>query len=128
MKKARKVSMLLILLILNFSNTYAQKENNVWVFGDSAGLNLNSGVPVPIITSMQTIEGSASVCTDSGQLLFYTEGSIIWDQNGNIMPNGNNLTGLGTIPNGSLYGFTPTESTTQSSLIVPMPDSAGKYY
>lgn len=123
MKKVRNVIILLVLFIITFSSAYAQKENNVWAFGDSAGLDLNSGVPVPIITSMHTIEGSASVCTDSGQLLFYTEGSVIWDHNGNIMPNGNNLTGLGT-----WSGLTPTASTTQSSLIVPMPDSLGKYY
>jgi gliding motility-associated-like protein len=98
------------------------QEGNVWIFGRNAGLDFNSGVPVPITSAIETIEGSASVCDASGQLLFYTEGSTIWDRNGNPMPNGTELTGL-VFPN-----YSPTASTTQSSLIVPLPGDPNLYY
>lgn len=98
------------------------QQGNVWVFGNKAGISFKSGTPVPITTNITTIEGSASVCNAAGDLLFYTEGSTLWDRNGVVTPNGTDITGL------ALPGFSPTASTTQSSLIVPMPDSAGKYF
>jgi len=107
-------------IVLSFAAV--AQQGNIWVFGDHAGLNFNSGSPVPIATNIYTIEGSASVCNNAGQLLFYTEGSTIWDRAGNPTPNGTNITGL------ILPGFSPTASTTQSSLIVPVPDSPGKYF
>jgi len=57
-------------------------------------------------------------------LLFYTEGSYVWDQNGNLMPNGSDLTGLPNLSGNE----SPTISTAQGAIIVPMPDSVHKYY
>lgn len=109
-------------LLFCFSKSSAQ-QNNIWAFGYGAGLNFNSGNPVAINTSMNSREGSACVSDASGQLLFYTEGFTVWDKNGNIMSNGTNLTPSVT---GALS--TPTSSTVQGSLIVPLPGSNNLYY
>jgi gliding motility-associated-like protein len=104
---------------------YNAPQNKVWVFGVRAGLDFNSGNPVPITSNINatnttgTLEANASVCDTNGLLLFYTDGSLVWNSLGNIMPNGTNLTGL---------GMTTTNSTGQGALIIPMPDSANKYY
>jgi len=111
-----------VIAALLLSARLPAQEGNVWIFGSHAGLDFNSGAPVPVTSAIETIEGSASVCDASGQLLFYTEGSTIWDRNGNPMPNGTDLTGL-VFPN-----YSPTASTTQSSLIVPLPGAPYLYY
>jgi gliding motility-associated-like protein len=110
-------------LLLCYSETWAQQENHIWAFGNNAGLNFTNGSPVPFNTSMQSREGTASVANSTGQLLFYTEGSTVWDRNGSPMPNGTDLTPFATalVP-------APTGSTTQGTLIVPVPGSHSRYY
>lgn len=66
----------------------AQKENDIWVFGDSSGVDFNSGSPVSITSSIQTSGAAAAVCDADGNLLFYATSSKCWDRNGNLMPNG----------------------------------------
>ncbi len=109
-------------IISSFSSK-AQIEN-VWVFGDSSGVDFNGPVPQPIVTSIKGFgESNAAVCNDDGALLFYTEGSIVWSANHQVMPNG---TGLLPFPPAS--SIEPTSSTAQGCIIIPMPDSSGKYY
>lgn len=119
---------LLPAFLLPAQPSYAQynaAQNSVWIFGNNAGLRFNTGSPVAISSAMNTgnvggtMEANTSVSDSTGALLFYTDGSVIRDRSGNVMPNGNDLTGQG---NGS------TNSTSQGALIVPMPDSAQKYY
>jgi len=56
----------------------AQKEANVWHFGNGVCIDFNSGSPVLVPGSaMSTYEGSASVCDKNGNLLFYTNGGDI---------------------------------------------------
>lgn len=95
--------------------TCAQQEQ-FWAFGFGAGLDFASGTPVPVTTAIDAAEGCASVCNNSGALLFYTNGTDIWHAAGNVMPNGSNLQpdGAGTI--------------SQAAVIVPLPDSSSKYY
>ena len=64
--------------------------------------------------SMNTSEGCSTVSDISGNLLFYTDGSTIWNQNHAVMPNGSNLGG--------------NSSTTQSSNIVKQPGNSNIYY
>lgn len=101
----------------------AQQENSIWAFGSGSGLDFTSGSPAALSTSMEAREGTASVSSATGQLLFYTEGYTIWDRNGNPMPNGTNLTPFATTLNPS-----PTASSTQGSVIVPVPGSSSHYY
>lgn len=98
----------------------AQRQGNLWYFGDNAGLDFNSGSPV--FTSGGQVyfpdgthnEGSASICDSSGSLLFYTNGNKIWNKNHAVMPSGNGLLG--------------NWSSTQSALILPQPGSDQYYY
>lgn len=118
----------LIALLSQTSAVYAQRENK-WAFGIHAGADFSSGSPVAITTGINggdpsNLEGIASVCDSSGQLLFYTEGTYVWDKNQNLLPNGSDLINSGfTDPYDN-----PTAGTAQGALIVPMPDSANKYY
>ncbi len=121
----------LILLVIGvwgsvmLSPACAQREQ-VWAFSDSAGLDFSQPGPVPILTGTYGFgEGGASVCDTDGALLFYTDGSYIWDRSHTRMPNGDELPGFVTNMGGNNLA---TSSTTQGAVIIPVPDSAGKYY
>ncbi|MBK8910324.1 MAG: hypothetical protein IPM61_03265 [Chlorobi bacterium] len=95
---------------------HAQKQYNVWYFGDRIGVDFNSGAPVAR-TDGQMIqpEGPASICNPTtGELLFYTDGISVWNRNHQYMPNGAFV----------LHGST---NTTQSALIVPIPGDSLRY-
>ncbi|WP_118974434.1 T9SS type B sorting domain-containing protein [Taibaiella koreensis] len=122
---AIRITLTLLILIPAAFPSQAQREQ-VWAFGTHAGLDFSSGAPVPIQTGMEGFgEANASVCDPTGQLLFYTNGTDVWARDQTRMPNGHNLTGIS--PPG-LDTAIITSSTSQGALIVPMPDSAGKYY
>ena len=87
----------------------------MWYFGDHAGIDFNSGAPVALTNGMiNQFEGSSTICDGNGNLLFYTDGIIVWDRNHNQMPNGYSLQG----------GY----SSTQSALIVSYPGNSQLYY
>jgi hypothetical protein len=111
-----KALLLLISIFLVFRLSFAQNENNIWYFGQNAGLDFNSGTPVPLTNgALNTSEGCASVADKtSGQLLFYTDGVKVWNKNHTVMPNGTGLWG--------------DISSTQSAHIVPKPGSDTLYY
>ncbi|GEQ85058.1 hypothetical protein ULMS_05660 [Patiriisocius marinistellae] len=95
--------------------TFAQGEANIWYFGENAGLDFNSGTPVPLLDGeLFTQEGCSTISNANGQLLFYTDGITVWDKQHNIMPNGNGLLG--------------NPSSTQSGIIVPKPGFSNIYY
>ncbi|MEO8151109.1 MAG: T9SS type A sorting domain-containing protein [Bacteroidia bacterium] len=110
-----KKIILLLICLTTFSIATAQKEADKWFFGNYVGLDFSTGTPLSINGSaIYTIEGCASICDASGNLLFYTDGSTIWNKLNQPMPNG---TGL-------LAG----SSCTQAALIVPQPGSDTLYY
>ncbi|MFL1013666.1 T9SS type B sorting domain-containing protein [Flavisericum labens] len=93
----------------------AQKETNIWYFGEYAGLDFNSGIPVPLSDGkLDTGEGCATICDKNGNLLFYTDGVTVWNRNHEVMLNGTWLGG--------------DSSSTHSALIVPKPESDHIYY
>ncbi len=114
----------LIVIALQADLSHAQYEN-VWIFGQNAGLDFNGSVPVAITSNINNGmgEANASICDTNGQLLFYTEGSRVFDRQHNLMPNGNNLT-----PITSVNSYTPTSSTTHGAIIIPVPDHETQYY
>lgn len=94
---------------------YSQKQSNIWYFGNKAGLDFNSGVPIPLInSSMSTIEGCSTMADSNGQLLFYSDGVTIWNKNHDTMDNGHGLFG--------------SVSSAQSALIVKQPGNNNIYY
>ena len=105
--------LLLLLAIITFSS-YGQ-QGNIWYFGGGAGLDFNSGSPVPIFDGqVNTVEGVATLADENGDLLFYTDGMTIWNKNHDTMPNGTGLLG--------------DTSSTQSGIIVPKPGSSTLFY
>ncbi len=121
MKQGVCLWVLILLLPCQVSCVYGQEqyalpENRVWCFGENAGLDFNGGSPVPITTNMRAPENASAVCDRQGQLLFYTFGKQVWDRMGNVMPNTNS---------GMPYW---AHDAIQGSVIVPVPDSMGKYY
>ena len=90
-------------------------EGNIWYFGEYAGLDFNSGVPVALTDGqLNTWEGCASISDNNGDLLFYTDGMIVYDKNHNIMPNGTGLLG--------------NNSSSQSAIIIRQPSSNTSYF
>ena len=104
-----------ILLLFCTLNILGQGEANFWFFGQNAGINFNSGNPVSISGSLNTNEGCSSFSDKNGNLLFYSDGTTVWDKNNTPMPNGN----------GSLKGH---PSSTQSAIIVPNPGDNNLFY
>ncbi|MBO6517744.1 MAG: gliding motility-associated C-terminal domain-containing protein [Bacteroidia bacterium] len=102
-------------LTLFTSTVYAQKQANIWYFGNKAGLDFNYSPPKALTNSaMNTAEGCASVADGNGKLLFYTDGITIWDKTHSVMKNGSGLKGH--------------YSSAQSAVIVPKPGSNTNYY
>ena len=118
-------TMFLIGLYLT-ANGQVQKEGNVWAFGQQAGLDFNSGNPSPFLTAMVSDIACASVCDTNGMLLFYTDGSRVWNRYGILMVNGVNLTG--NIYQPGVLGGSSTHQTRQGTLIVRNPSDYNKYY
>jgi hypothetical protein len=110
--KISSKSILLFLIVNTFvvSSSIAQQAN-VWAFGWHYGLDFNSGSPVFFdTTAINYIEGSASVCDSAGQLLFYTDGTTVWNKLHQQMPNG--------------FGMASGNSTTQPAIILPIANSS----
>ena len=107
----------LCVTIFLFTTTinYGQGEAANWYFGRNAGINFNNGSIKSLEDgAIKTNEGCASISNSKGELLFYTDGVLVWDKNHNIMPNGSDLLGH--------------KSSTQSAVIVPKPKSDSIYY
>jgi gliding motility-associated-like protein len=106
----------LFLLLLCFPLLlFSQNEGNIWYFGWNAGLDFNSGAPVALTDGqLFTLEGCASMSDMNGDLLFYTDGMVVYNKNHVLMPNGSGLLGH--------------NSSTQSAIIIKKPSSSTIYY
>lgn len=93
----------------------SQTPPTKWLFGARAGLDFNSVPPVALLgSSMNAGESSGSISDVNGNLLFYTNGSMVWDRNHNMMPNGIGLLG--------------SYISAQTATIVPLPGNNDLYY
>ena len=94
------------------------RSNYNWFFGNNVRIDFNpikSGQTEVVLSgALITQEGCASVSNNNGKVLFYTNGETVYDNNGDIMLNGDGLESSGT--------------STQSSIIVPLPSDSEKYY
>lgn len=71
-----------------------QGENNIWFFSDGSGVDFNGNNPVGLMNSgMNSRENTAVVCDSGGRLLFYSNGEKVWNRQGEIMTNGEDLKG-----------------------------------
>jgi hypothetical protein len=92
-------------------------QNANWYFGQNAGLSFlpNATSPVAITNSaMYTTECAASVSDQNGNLLFYTDGNTVWNNQNQVMTNGTGLMGH--------------FSNLQGAVIVPRPGYPNNYY
>lgn len=94
---------------------HSQKQTANWYFGEFAGLDFNATSPTPLLDGqLTTNEGCATISTNNGDLLFYTDGITVWNRNHQIMTNGTDLKGH--------------NSSTNSAIIIPKPDNSDIYY
>jgi len=108
-----KSILILFLFSLSFS-LIAQKEANIWYFGEFAGIDFNSGAPVVLNDGqLDTNEGCATISDHDGNLLFYTDGINVFNKNHTLMPN---------------TGLIGHSSSTHSGIIVPYPGNQDKYF
>ena len=98
-------------------HAFAQNEASNWYFGENSGIKFNvftGGVSPLTDGNINTREGCASISNSNGQLLFYTDGTTVYNSDHNIMANGTDLLG--------------DESSTQSAIVVPKPNDPDIYY
>lgn len=105
---------LVILLLVSFVATaQAQKEADNWYFGSRAGITFKNGFPEEIFGGqINTWEGCATISDFNGDLVFYTDGERVFNAQHNQIESG-------------LRG---DYSSTQSGVIVPVPDKDKQYY
>jgi len=102
-------------LLLTGSITHAQNQTTKWYFGGYAGLDFMTSPPTILTNgSMNAIEGCAAIADPAGNLLFYTDGSTIYNQSHLAMSNGSGLLGF--------------SSSSQSAVIVKQPGNGNIYF
>ena len=91
------------------------QQGNQWYFGRFAGLSFSNNPPSPVGGSqINTLEGTSTIADENGNLLFYTNGVLVYNRNHELMPNGIGLKGH--------------VSSFQNSVIVPTPGNKNIYY
>ena len=69
---------LILLTLFGVQNLCAQKEHNIWYFGDKAGIDFNASPPTPLLDGKNnSIEISAIQSDENGNLLFYADADSI---------------------------------------------------
>ncbi len=114
---------LIILLFVLTLNVSAQKQDYIWLFPDSGGINFNDlSNPVTFRSNISYPSyWSTNISDNQGQLLFYVCGANlnlkpmrIYDRNGDLMLGADTLQGYPWI--------------CQGNMILPMPDDSTKYF
>lgn len=115
MIKAAKIFFFLLITLGISCISFSQKHTNTWYFGKKTGLNFNQDPPQVLHNGQaNSIEGTASISDNNGNLLFYTNGNIIINKDHLVMKNGNGIMG--------------NVSSTCNTVIVPVPESNGIYF
>lgn len=124
-----KIKYYILLIILSFGNNFlfAQHENDNWRFGNN-NWKFDNSTPNGFTHTTNLnpyIRYVSSVISDknTGALLFYSDGYKIYNKNGLVMTNGDNLFGI----NNTAFNTFGNPSD-QSSIIVPLPNSSSIYY
>jgi gliding motility-associated-like protein len=116
-----------------FAQSFLRKENNVWM-NNGEGLDFNSGSPQHLPSSWQSPhlgKSSASICDAHGNLLFYTDGNIVWNKHNDVMPGGWDINNNANLASNTYFiepVFGISSFTFDGVVIMPMPGSSHKYY
>ncbi len=103
----------IVSIAITVISAQVQQESNVWVMGDSLGLDFSTNPPTSFNSKMYAQEACASVSDGEGNLLFYTNGVDVYNRNYEVMPNGFNI-------GGDIHA--------SQCLIVPQPSSDSIFY
>ena len=128
------VAMLVFSLsVCQLAYTQTNKFDNIWFIGGIGGNADNMRllfngigvapviVPVNVISNPLYIGGHSNICDTNGNLLFSTDGFSIFDNNCNMLQNGDSL-----ISREYHIGVGGGNSLSQTSIILPFPNK--KYY
>jgi gliding motility-associated-like protein len=114
----RKIYLFYILFCLAgvcFRSDSQAQQGNIWHYGQGAGTQFYLGGPAGISNGQtNTLEGTASICDENADLLFYTDGVTVWDKTHQPMPNGQGLKG--------------NKSAFQAAAIIPQPGDPSTFY
>ncbi len=108
---------LYILLLIAGFELYSQNEAFNWVFGNYTGVTFDTpnGEPKSLDEiKFYSFEGCASISDSLGRLLFYTNGSNIYDNKGRIVNANNKMLG--------------DFHSTQSAIIIKQPEQENIYF
>jgi len=109
-------NLLFYIIFINFLCVYSQQEASNWYFGENAGIQFGGDGSITVLNDGQlnTVEGCSSISDNSGNLLFYTDGTTVYNRLHNVMLNGSGLLG--------------DSSSSQSAIVVPKPNDPNIYY
>lgn len=93
----------------------AQKQANIWYFGNRVGLNFNTSPPAILNDGNSNSQEASAVMSDKdGNLLFYTNGVNVVNRRHQLLKNGNYIWG--------------SLSSTDNVVILPLPGDDSIYY
>jgi len=101
-------------ITLSAGQALAQHEARFWYFGNM-GLDFAQQPPLRLYnTPMRQLEGSGTISSPLGELLFYSDGMSLWNRFHQVTPNGTGLLGHW--------------SSTQAALFIPKPGNPDIFY
>ncbi len=106
-----------VFTVLSTTSCNSISNNNAknWYFGNRAAMVFENEGPVAVTNSAMTqVEGVATMSDANGNLLFYTNGTIIYNRNHQPMENGS--------------GLLSHSSNTQAAFVVPFPGNPNQYF
>lgn len=94
----KKIIIFSFILFIYFNPLFSQREDHTWYFGTTnKGLFFDFNTNAVNVTSdhqpMNDAGCGVAADTATGDILFYSDGTKIWDAGHQVMPNGNNLLG-----------------------------------
>jgi len=126
-----KYSILALFFACLFYSSFAQKENNQWIISNNypttcSFIDFNSGLASvdSVNTDMGLFLTNASICDTSGQLLFYTNGHVVYNRNHDSLMNTSGINPGWATTYYEPYGM----GIPQGAFIIPRPGHYGQYY
>lgn len=109
-------NLIFLILILEINLSYSQGLVSKWYFGKSAGIDFSTGTAIELMDGQLSTNEGCTVISDryTDSMLFYSDGSTIWNFKHNIISYANNLGGH--------------SSSTQSVIAIPQPGNDSIYY
>jgi gliding motility-associated-like protein len=106
----------IFLLVFSVVSTVGkcQKEATFWYFGNMKADFRATPPSLSFNPSMFQLEGTTTISSGTGELLFYSDGLSLWNREDRITPNGTGLLGQ--------------FSSTQSAMFVPKPGNPDQFY